>query len=268
MFGSGHKASPDDVKQLAEAMAVHVNNAMAAREPRGTLRGSVIGTKCRRKLWYDVNKPQLAEPLDPWTKLKFLYGNLLEEIILFLATEAGHDVKQRQAEVDVKGVKGHIDAVVDGVLTDVKSASGYGMGKFKEHKLRDDDPFGYIDQISFYSEGMHDDPAVSIKGEAAFLAVDKSNGQLVLDTYRITDKDRAKIVEHVDQSITLVADPNMPDRGFSDVPDGQSGNRKLCMECSYCPYKDDCWGGLRKFIYSTGPRWYTKIIKEPKVNEA
>jgi hypothetical protein len=271
LFGSGHKASPDNVKELAEAMATHVENAMAQREPKGTLRASIIGTKCKRKLWYEVNHPELAEGFDPWTKLKFLYGNLLEEIILFLAKESGHDVQKRQAEVEVQNIKGHLDGVIDGVLVDVKSASGYGMGKFKEHRLRDDDPFGYIKQITFYNEGMKDDPSVQIKSEAAFLAVDKSNGQLVLDTYRISDREREVLKEEVEQSITLV-NGDIPPRGFSDVSDGASGNRKLCLECSYCPYKHACWNDnsgnrLRKFIYSTGPKWFTKIIKEPNVPE-
>lgn len=265
LFGSGHKATPEDVKELAEAMAVHVNNALATREPRGTLRASIIGTKCKRKLWFDVNRPETAEALEPWTKLKFLYGNLLEEIILFLAKEAGHDVQKRQAEVKVNGVKGHIDGIIDGVLCDVKSASGYGMAKFREHRLEHDDPFGYKDQITFYNKALQDE--LTIKGEGAFLAVDKSNGQLVLDSYPITEYDRKKLVEKVDQSIDLVNSDDLPDRGFSDLPDGSSGNRRLCMECSYCPYKEQCWSGLRKFIYSTGPRWLTRVGKEPNVPE-
>ena len=52
-----------------------------------------------------------------------------------------------------------------------------------------------------------------------------------------------------------------------------SGNRKLSVECSYCSFKVDCWDdsndgkGLRKFIYSNGPRWFTEIKKEPNVSE-
>lgn len=267
LFGSGHQASPDNVKELAGAIATHVEYALKERDHKGTLRGSIIGTKCNRKLWYDVNKPEVGEGVDPWTKLKFLYGNLLEEIILFLAQESGHSVEKRQAEVNVKGVKGHIDAVVDGVLCDVKSASGYGMAKFKEHRLEYDDPFGYKQQIDFYKEGMKDDPAISIRKEVAFLAVDKSNGQLVLDTYTRTDTDSKRLLERVEESIAVVNSSDLPDRGFADVPDGVSGNRKLCTECSYCPYKRTCWPGLREYIYSTGPRWLTIVKKEPNVSE-
>lgn len=268
LFGSGHVAATDNVTELANAIAVHVTNALSKREPKGTLRASIIGTKCKRKLWYDVNKPEVAEELNPWTKLMFLKGNIWEEIILFLGAEAQHDVKKRQHEVDVKGVKGHIDGIVDGVIIDVKSASGYGMGKFSEHRLEHDDPFGYLKQIDFYREGLRDDPDVSIKSEVGFLAVDKSNGKLVLDTYQRTDKNRKELLQAIDDSIDSVNSSELPDRGFADVADGQSGNRKLCIECSYCPYKNECWPGLKQYIYSTGPRWFTKILKEPNVPKA
>ncbi len=48
---------------------------------------------------------------------------------------------------------------------------------------------------------------------------------------------------------------------------------KLSVGCSYCAYKNDCWSdandghGLRKFIYSKGPRWLTKVVSEPNVPE-
>lgn len=57
------------------------------------------------------------------------------------------------------------------------------------------------------------------------------------------------------------------------MEDGAYGNRKLGVECSYCPFKVDCWqdvndgSGLRKFIYSSGPRWLTVVKKEPNVME-
>ena len=66
---------------------------------------------------------------------------------------------------------------------------------------------------------------------------------------------------------------NKPPRCYEDVEDGASGNRKLCVECSYCAFKVDCWqdvndgSGLRKFIYSSGPRWLTVVKKEPNVME-
>jgi hypothetical protein len=48
---------------------------------------------------------------------------------------------------------------------------------------------------------------------------------------------------------------------------------KLGINCSYCPFKEDCWKdanggmGLRKFIYYNGPVWLTHVEREPKVEE-
>ena len=268
LFGSGHEPSQASIDEFAKAVAGHVTNAFKKREPKGTLRASNIGTKCGRKLYYDVNDPDTAEPLEPHVLLKFLYGNILEELAFLLIEEAGHTVTNRQQEVKVHDITGHIDGVVDGVVIDVKSASGYGINKFKYNQLESDDPFGYLDQIDFYREGLKDAPEVSIRGTVGFLAIDKSNGQIVLDLYRRTEKNSTAIVEKVDKSVALVASADLPARGFSDIPDGKSGNRRLCVECAYCPYKNTCWKGLRKYIYSNGPRWFTQVVKEPRTDEA
>ena len=64
-----------------------------------------------------------------------------------------------------------------------------------------------------------------------------------------------------------------PDRCYSDVPDGASGNRKLFIGCVYCPHNITCWSdtnegkGLRIFNYANGPRYFTKVVKEPNVEE-
>jgi hypothetical protein len=51
-----------------------------------------------------------------------------------------------------------------------------------------------------------------------------------------------------------------------DWAEGQSGNRKLSTNCSYCDYKKECWPGLRTFIYSKGPVYLTKVEREPGGN--
>ena len=65
----------------------------------------------------------------------------------------------------------------------------------------------------------------------------------------------------------------MPDRCYSDIPDGKSGNRKLSIGCVYCGYKRDCWSdvnqgkGIRVFKYAHGRRYLTNVAKEPEVVE-
>ena len=111
---------------------------------RKRLRLSAVG-RTDRKLWYEINDP-IPRKETPQLRMRFFYGHILEALLLYLATEAGHKVEHKQAEVVVEGIKGHIDAVIDGVLVDVKSASDYGFKKFKDGQLVNDDPFGYIAQ--------------------------------------------------------------------------------------------------------------------------
>src|SRR5688500_14670300 len=165
LFGSGKEPSEEDLADLGKAMASHIANAFKKRE-HGGLRASNLGTACDRKLWSAVNSPEVAEDPQPWAKIKFLYGHLLEELVLFLAQEAGHSVTHRQDTVEVAGIEGHLDAVIDGVVVDVKSANSRGMDKFYNNGLLEDDPFGYLTQINFYHEGLKNEVD---KREVAFL---------------------------------------------------------------------------------------------------
>ena len=51
------------------------------------------------------------------------------------------------------------------------------------------------------------------------------------------------------------------------VPEGTSGNMKLDIKCSYCPYKKACYPDMRTFLYSRGPVHLAVVKKEPKVQE-
>jgi hypothetical protein len=226
-----------------------------------TLRMSNIG-RPDRQLWYDINGKGEREKLLPATLIKFAYGDMIEQMILLYAKMAGHSVEQEQAEVEVDGIKGHIDAVIDGVLVDVKSASSFSFQKFESGALflPDNDPFGYVAQLAGYIE------AVNPGGRGGFLAVDKTLGKIcfceiprhVLDQYRVRDR-----IAHIKE---VIASDIIPPRCYPDVPDGKSGNMKLGTGCSYCPHKFNCWEDIKTYIYSTGPRYLTKVVREPRVN--
>ena len=154
----------------------------------GTLRMSNIGQPCSRKLWYHCNNDEEGETLQPSTHLKFLFGDLLEDLLLSLAVAAGHTVEGHQDTMESAGIKGHRDAVIDGVTVDVKSASTYSFKKFKEGKLREDDAFGYIQQLSSYVYAAKDDPLVADKKHGAFLVIDKQHGHICLEIGTRTGK--------------------------------------------------------------------------------
>jgi hypothetical protein len=254
---------PEAVRVFSDAVAAAVVRRLGKSEAGGdTLRGSSLGTPCERKLWYREHAKGEGEPLSPSAQLKFLYGDILEELLLFLAETAGHTVEGRQDTVDIHGVVGHRDAIIDGRLVDVKSSSTYGFRKFENNNLREDDPFGYLVQLNAYYHGSLDDPRLTDRGVASFLVIDKTLGHIVLDTYEMVDMDFETIVR---EKRAMLSKSTPPPRGFHDEPEGKSGNRKLAVSCSYCDFKHTCWPNLQVYLYSTGPTFLTKVEREPKV---
>lgn len=235
------------------------------REDKRGLRMSNIGKPCGRQLWYSVNGYE-KEELSASARLKFLYGDILEELLLLLAELAGHKVEGRQDVQEIAGIEGHRDAVIDGVITDVKSASTFSFKKFEEHKLDEDDPFGYREQLQSYIHSGQTDDIVTDKTRGAFLAVDKTLGNLCLDVHK--RREHPEIEKVYEYKKDMVSREEPPARKYSPEPDGKSGNLKLPMPCSYCEFKQSCHPGLRTFIYSTGPRYLTKVVRVPDVPEA
>jgi hypothetical protein len=117
--------------------------------PRGkrkfTLRMSNIG-KPQRQLWYDMNSNKQDVGVDAPTMIKFLYGHILERLVLFLVEIAGHKVTDEQKEIKIDGIMGHMDCKIDGEVIDIKSASDFGFKKFKSGTLPEHDSFGYMSQ--------------------------------------------------------------------------------------------------------------------------
>ena len=259
-----------DLESAIESFGENVKELMR-KEFTGTrdgraLRMSNIG-RDDRYLWNVVNKPEVAEDMTPNTYVKFLYGHLIEEMLLFLVKASGHKVSDEQKKCEVGGITGSMDCKIDGIVTDVKSTSSYSFKKFKDGTLAYDDPFGYVGQIKGYAHS---------EGETKFgwLAMDKQNGHL---TYLLYDSEDTQapvydlisydIEERIKHVKKLVEQPSPPDVCYEPIADGKSGNQKLAVGCSYCQYKSQCWPSLRAFLYSTGPRYLVEVANEPKVTE-
>lgn len=241
-----------------------------------TLRLSNIGAPCVRKLWLEKNFPEQKVPFTPATKMKFSFGDLTEEYILFLAELSGHSVIMRQQEIEIAGIKGHWDVVIDGMLTDCKSAATFSFQKFKEGLKPEDDSFGYLTQLGGYHSEAKKFPEVTYKSHAAFLVFDKQHGHITLDIHEFPEHDYEAQFKN---TIAIVDGPNIPDRAFAPKPDGYTnykvkpkvfvanGNELLGTNCSYCDMKFACYENIRTFMSSTGPKYFTKIVKTPKMLE-
>jgi hypothetical protein len=196
--------------------------------------------------------------------IKFLYGHILEEVVLMLARLSGHEVSDEQKEVTVNDVKGHMDCKIDGEVVDVKTASSFAFKKFKYGTLPDDDPFGYISQLSGYeqSEGTTG---------GGFLVINKETGELTF--YAPDEFDKIDTGKRIKTIRKAFKSETPPDKCYPEVPEGTKGNMKIHRGCSYCPHKFVCHAdsndgqGLRGFRYAKGVTYFTKVVKEPNVEE-
>jgi hypothetical protein len=223
----------EHLDEFAENLKKLLRHRLALQEAKsGALRFSSLG-KPDRQLWYDAHpEPGTKEPITPKTYLKFLYGDVIEQLFLYLAKEAGHTVEREQEEIEVDGIKGHIDAIIDGVVVDVKSASSFGYKKFKERTVVQDDPFGYVDQLAGYAH------VLTPGKEAAWWAIDKVNGNNCISPLPKVVIDHHTPGPRIEHLKKVVESETPPDRCFDDIPDGKSGNRKLDTQCSYCAHSE------------------------------
>ena len=271
LLNGAKDANPIKIQKFGQLVSKTILERLNQDKKEFTLRMSNIGNKCVRKLWLEKNFPDQREKLSAATKLKFLYGDLIESLILFLVELTGHDVKGEQDELQIAGIKGHRDVVVDGHLLDIKSASPYSFENFKQGLTKDSDKFGYIPQLMSYLEASKDDPVVSDKDNASFLVVDKVSGELCLDSHKKNvDIDWEA---SYNERIEVVEGSEIPERGFTPEADGYknpktkefifNGNEILGTQCSYCQVKHLCHPGLRTFVGKNSIKYYTKVEKEP-----
>lgn len=257
-----HVPSEENLNEFCEVLKSTLRQRLGRyTPPESPLRFSALG-RPNRQIWYDAHpveggKEELRGP----TYIKFLYGDLIEGLILFLSREAGHTVERTQEEVEVDGVKGHIDAVIDDVVVDVKSASPFGYKKFEDQRVTEDDPFGYVAQLAGYADVLSPNRA------AAWIAMDKVGGNVCVSSLSNAVIQHYKPAERIAELKEVIKSDTPPERCYEDVPDGKSGNRKLDTGCSYCPHRNRCWPNLRTFIYSTGPRFLTEVVRVPDVPE-
>lgn len=255
-LSSSVEVKEEAVSELASSLATTIANRLKDRR-KPSLSMSQVG-KAHRRLWMDLKYP--VEP-SPSLRLKFLYGDIIETIVLWLVRQSGHTVERQQESVCVDGVRGSIDAIIDNkYLTDVKSCSARAYQKFSKGYLPQEDPFGYISQISGYNEALPDYLPM-------FLAMNKETGELC--TYE-PDKDFDLVDIHkvIKEAKEAVASEEMPKEPcYQTVPIGKSGNIGLASGCKLCPHKTRCWKDVRVFQYAKGYEYLTVVNKEPQVEE-
>lgn len=245
----------------AASVTRRLTEKLGVKQERRGLRLSKMGPKCPRALWYETHHPELAERLPPQAEVKYTYGHMIEALAIMLAKASGHSVTGEQDAVEVDGIVGHRDCIIDGHVVDVKSANSRSFDKFKNRTLAQEDHFGYLDQLDGYLLGSHLDPLVEHKTVGFLLAVDKELGHMVLYRHELRENSiRERIRKH--KEICGFSEPPSCECGV--VKHGESGNYKLNVKASYGSHKYCCFPNLRTFLYSGGPVYFTKVLSRPK----
>ena len=263
--GQGVSVRDEDAEEFGKSLAYLIKSRLETGDQERYLRFSNVGTDCDRKLFYSINQPNLGEPLPPPTRIKFLFGDILEALLLFLARTAGHSVSGQQSKMEFEGLVGSRDAVIDGHLIDVKSASTFSFRKFEEGLNDSNDAFGYRDQLGLYLEASQKDPLVENKDKAYFLVIDKTLGHITLSPLKRDKTKNWPLL--IERKRMMLSSSSLPKRAYFPEPEGKSGNEGLGVACSYCQFKEACFPNLRTFIYSNGPKFLTKVARLPNVPE-
>jgi hypothetical protein len=250
-----HKFSDD----IAERAARQFNKVQTT----GTLRLSSMGDRCPRALWHSIHTPGEAEPLPAWAEFKFAFGDVIEALAIQLARAAGHHVVGEQDELELDGVKGHRDCVIDGCLVDVKSCSGRQFVKYKQKTIEQSDGFGFLSQLDGYTVASASDPLVTVKDKGYILAIHKELGHICLYEHKIRKEDICRRVA----AYKAICAESTPPSCRCGTTSHSFGNTRLDVRASYEPYKWCCFPELRCFLYSDGPVYLTTVKRIPDVPE-
>jgi|TARA_R110000823_G_scaffold279344_2_gene397651 hypothetical protein len=262
--GNGLELSDQMVEEFGEDMKEALRG-WAKKQPKtkDALRMSNIG-KPARQLWYNKHSKSTKKDLESSLVIKFLYGHLLEALVVFFVKLSGHEITDQQKEVNVSGIKGHMDCKIDGEVVDIKSTSGFAFNKFRNGTLPEQDSFGYMAQLAGYEEAEGTD-------KGGFLAINKETGELWM--FRPDEFDKPNIKSKIKGLKASLKKLEPPELCYQPIAEGVKGNFKLPKECNWCEYKMECHSdsnkgkGLRVFDYARGPSFFTEVMVEPKVKE-
>lgn len=148
-INSGVQLEPHHIMNTSYSEAVHKSYGRQFGEQQSyepTLRVSSLG---KPVVMQAMTLAGYTEPRATSFKGQHIFhtGDILEELVLTLAKALGHEVKLEQAEVNYCGVLGHIDAVIDNELVELKTMSQNYFNKFVR-TINDDR--GYITQLAIY----------------------------------------------------------------------------------------------------------------------
>jgi hypothetical protein len=147
---------------------------------------------------------------------------------------------------------GHLDAVVDDYVVDVKSAADGSFNKYKREGLTEaNDAFGYLWQLDAYATAEK-------TRKRAFIFTNKHDGNL-----HIIDRDGEPLLPIEEKIVSIgsyAEDYFLPDAGRYPPrmpPKVTKYGNQLGTVCSYCAFKWACYDGdIKAYIASGKPIYF------------
>ena len=217
------------------------------------------------QLWFDKNKPEEASSKPNNFMMNMMLGDIVEAVFKGLLKSAG--VKYEEPEnvtLDLGDTKiaGTYDLVLDGAVDDVKSASGWSYdNKFVDYEtLREGDAFGYVSQLVGYAKAAK-------KKIGGWWVVNKANGAFKYVSAQNADADyemkkiRATVETVNENKFARCFEPI--EETFRGKP---TGNKILGVNCSFCSYKESCWGNLQQLPSVMSKAQFPKVVNYVELN--
>lgn len=217
---------------------------MQKREDRRTLRLSGIG-KCLRAQAYSILNYDKDLYLSPRTKMTFLFGDMIEAMLIGLANHAGCDIYDQQREVRLHGIKGHIDGKIerDGkeYIVEIKSMSTASFDMFKRNGMTND--FGYVSQANSYAYAEKCEGIV-------WLGMNKNTGHLHEEVRPLDVPLAIQTIDNIDRLIDckVPEEFNRKETILETWYKKPTGNSKLGFVCSYCDFNKVCFGDVTSMV--------------------
>jgi hypothetical protein len=208
--------------------------------------------------------------------IRNLYGDIVEDIVLFLLHASGINVISELQRVslvyDGIQINGEYDVVLDlgdGLkVWDIKSASEWTFkNKFTDvnfDKFVEEDYFGYVTQLMLYSEGL----GIPAGG---WIITNKSDGELAIvevpqsqDEYRRSSIERTKqALKQASKTQGTTNNKSIP-REFKSFAETYkrkpTGNYHLVMPCVMCSARWKCWPSLRVVPQESSTAKFPKMM--------
>lgn len=197
------------------------------------------------QLWYQKNKPELAENRNTVFLLNMIVGDIVEAVFKGVMKEAGvafEDSKAVQGKFGEANIKGTNDLTLDDAVWDVKTASNWSYNhKFESaEKLAADDTFGYVAQLCGYAHADGVEPG-------GWIVLNKNTMEFKFVPYDIPNKN--EVVQAIADKVVELGD-NKFRRCYEPVEEfyrrKPTGNKKLSIACGFCSFRYDCWQGRIK----------------------